>query len=157
MSTLEEQLKNALNETVEKHSMYIDMLSYKRKGKEFILEIYVEREDMSSIDLDAIVALSEDISAKLDEIDLIKDNYCLDVSTSGTEKPINDFSKFPLLVGKYMELRLINPIKGQNIFVGTLESVEDGVLTISYREKTRTLNVKVDINNINKAKLTAKI
>ena len=30
----------------------------KRKGKEYFLELFVEREDMSSIDLDAIVSLS---------------------------------------------------------------------------------------------------
>ena len=157
MTGLEEQLRNKLIDTVEKHQMYIDELHYKQKGKEYVLEIYVEREDMSSIDLDAIVSLSEDLSMKLDEINLIQDNYCLDVSTSGAEKPIKDFSKFPSLIGKYMEIRVKNAIKGVNIFVGTLESITDNVLKLSYKDKTRTLYVDIEIENINKAKLTVKL
>ena len=102
MTTLEENLIAGLNNVVLKHNMLIDELHYLKKGKEFILQIYVEREDLSPIELDAIVSLSEDLSSKLDELDLIQDNYCLDVSTSGADKPIKDFSKFPLLIGKYM-------------------------------------------------------
>ena len=122
-----------------------------------ILQIYVEREDLSPIELDAIVSLSEDLSTKLDELDLIQDNYCLDVSTSGADKPIKDFSKFPLLIGKYMEIRLINPIDGLNIYEGVLKEVNNEEITLSYRVKTRTKEVIIKISNINKAKLTVKV
>ena len=72
MTVLEQQLHDALSLTVTNHNMIIDELHYKKQGKEFILQIYVEREDLSPIDLDDIVALSEDLSLKLDEIDLIQ-------------------------------------------------------------------------------------
>ena len=96
MTVLEQQLYDALIITVNKHDMIIDELHYRKKGKEFVLEIYVERDDLSSIDLDAIVSLSEDLSLRLDEIDLIQDEYCLDVSTSGAEKQIKDFEDYTI-------------------------------------------------------------
>lgn len=157
MTTLEEQLINGLTPVVVNHNMIIDELHYRRKGKEFVLEVYVEREDLSTIDLDDIVSLSEDLSAKLDELDLISDNYCLDVSTSGAEKPIKDYSKFPTLIGKYMEIKLTNPIKGLNTYVGTLVSADARQIVIEYRVKTRTLQVEIEIANIYKAKLTVKL
>lgn len=157
MTTLEEQLIDGLTPVVVNHNMIIDELHYRRKGKEFVLEIYVEREDLSSIELDDIVTLSEDLSAKLDELDLISDNYCLDVSTSGAEKPIKDFTKFPSLIGKYMEIKITNPIKGLNTYVGTLIKADEKVIVLEYRVKTRTLQVEIEITNIYKAKLTVKI
>jgi len=157
LTTLEEQLIDGLTPVVVNHNMIIDELHYRRKGKEFVLEVYVEREDLSSIELDDIVTLSEDLSAKLDELDLISDNYCLDVSTSGAEKPIKDFTKFPSLIGKYMEIKITNPIKGLNTYVGTLIKADEKVIVLEYRVKTRTLQVEIEITNIYKAKLTVKI
>ena len=157
MTVLEQQLHDALSLTVANHNMLIDELHYKKQGKEFILQIYVEREDLSPIDLDDIVSLSEDLSLKLDEIDLIQDEYCLDVSTSGADKPIKDFSKFPLLVGKYMEIHLVNGIKGQNIFRATLDEVDGNILRLSYMDKTRLVKLEVEIENIYKARLTVKL
>lgn len=157
MTTLEEKLFNGLIGIVKQHNMEIDELHYIRRGKENVLEVYVEREDLSPIDLDEIVSLSEDLSPKLDELDLIQDNYCLDVSTSGADKPIKDFNKFPSLIGKYMEIKLINPIKGLNTYEGTLESCEEDKIVLSYREKTRVLKVDILISNIYKAKLTVKV
>lgn len=157
MSILEENLLNGLSDIVNNHRMIIDELHYLRRGKEFVLEIFVEREDLSAIDLDEIVLLSEDLSKRLDELNLIQENYCLDVSTSGADKPIKDFKKFPLLIGKYMEIRIDHPINGINIFEGVLENASDQSIIISYREKTRVKKVEIEISNILKAKLTVKV
>ena len=157
MTTLEEKLLQGLNDIILKHNMVVDQLHYIRRGKENVLEIFVEREDLSPIDLDEIVALSEDLSPRLDELDLIQDNYCLDVSTSGVDKPIIDYSKFPLLIGRYMEIKLTNPIKGLNTYVGNLLEADEEKIVLSYREKARVLKVEILISNIYKAKLTIKV
>ena len=157
MTTLEEKIQDGIIDIVQNPNMEIDELHYIRRGKENVLEIYVERSDLSSIDLDEIVSLSEDISPRLDELDLISDNYCLDVSTSGADKPIKDFKKFPFLIGKYVQIKLINPIKGLNTYEGDLLEATDDKIVVGYKEKTRSLKVEIEIKNINKAKLTVKV
>ena len=157
MTTLEEKIQDGIIDIVKNHNMEIDELHYIRRGKENVLEIYVERSDLSSIDLDEIVSLSEDISPRLDELDLISDNYCLDVSTSGADKSIKDFKKFPFLIGKYVQIKLINPIKGLNTYEGDLLEATDDKIVVGYKEKTRSLKVEIEIKNINKAKLTVKV
>ena len=157
MNTLIDELRKVLEPIVAKHNMFIDSLDYKRKGKEYFLELYVERLDMSSIDLDAICELSEEVSLKLDEVDLIQDNYTLDVSTSGAEKPIKDFSKFPALIGKYMCIKVDRAIKGDNIFYGTLIEAKENSIVLFYRIKTRTVTVEITLDNITKANLAVNI
>ena len=119
------------------------------------MTIYVEKEDEITT-LDDVCQVSELISAKLDEVDLIQDNYILDVSTSGAEKPITDFTKFDNYIGKYMYVKFKNGYQGKNDITGTLEKVENEELIISYKEKTRTKIINVQISNISKANLAVK-
>ncbi|NLB49481.1 MAG: ribosome maturation factor, partial [Erysipelotrichia bacterium] len=51
---------------------------------------------------------------------------------------------------------LNNPHKGLNIIEGLLENSEGDILTISYKEKTRTIKIDLNVNNILKARLAFK-
>ncbi len=152
-----ERIKPIIEPIVNKHNMIIDSLQYLKRGREMFLELYVEREDLSSIDLDAIVLLSDEISKKLDEVDLISENYTLDVSTSGAEKEIKDFNKFNLLIGKLIQVHVEKAIQGENIFKGILKEVNDDNIVIAYKIKTRTKEVSIEIKNITKANLAVNI
>lgn len=155
MSELELKLKEVLTPIVNENDLYIEKLMYAKKGKDYYLTIYVEKED-DATSLEEVCHISEIISSKLDEVDMIQDNYILDVSTSGAEKEITDFSKFSKYIGKYMYVKFKNPFSGLNDVTGTLESIEGDTLTISYRVKTRTKTVSFDISNISKANLAIK-
>ncbi len=157
LSELENALSGLIAPLLSKRGCHIDLLSYKRKGKENILTIYVERDDFSSMTLDDICLISDEISKKLDEADLIQDNYSLDVSTSGAEKEIKDLSYLPKLIDRYFEMRLINPVDGENIYYGYLKEVNGETITLTYRVKTREKTVQIETSNIAKAKLTVKI
>ena len=157
MNEFDKALIEMLNPAMEQENCHIDFLSYKKGKKENILTIYLEKDDYSSLTLDDVVHLSEILSLKLDETDPIKENYSLDVSTSGAMKEVKDFSKLPLLLGKYFEIRLKNPIDGENIYLGYLNEVNDDTISLSYRIKTREKVVIIDKSNINKATLTVKL
>lgn len=149
------KLKEVLVPVAASQGLLIDKLEYAKKGRDYYLTIYVEKEDDVTT-LDEVCKVSDLLSAKLDEVDLITDQYILDVSTSGAEKPITDFTKFPKYLGKYIYVKFKNPFSGLNDIEGTLEKVENDTLTISYREKTRTKYVDVAITNISKANLAIK-
>ncbi len=151
------KLRPFIEEIVTKHEMYIDKLQFKKQGKELFLELYVEKLDMSNIDLDSIVLLSDEVSKKLDEIDLIEENYTLDVSTSGAEKEIKDFTKLSLLIGKYMKIKVDKAINGENVFLGTLQEVKENSIILTYKIKTRKVTVEINLDNITKANLAVNI
>ena len=150
-----EQVKKAIEPVINEQGLILDRLNYVKKGRDFYLEVYVEKEDDVTT-LDDVCQVSEKISEKLDEVDLISENYILDVSTSGAEKPITDFSKFSNYVGKYIFVKIKNPILGFNDFTGTLESADEEKIVLSYREKTRVKTVEIQIDNITRSNLAIK-
>ena len=206
MSELLDKVRSHIEPIVTEQGLLLDKFEYQKRGREYYLVIYVEKEDdvttldevcavsdliskkavmlevncetdfvaqndgfkkfVSSIrktlfnsdvtTLDEVCAVSDLISKKLDEIDLITDNYVLDVSTSGAEKPIKDFSKFNKYVGKYIYVKLRNPVEGLNDYTGTLEEASEEEIKLSYKVKTRTKYVTIEVANITKANLAIK-
>lgn len=155
MSELLDKVRSHIEPIVTEQGLLLDKFEYQKRGREFYLVIYVEKED-DVITLDEVCAVSDLISKKLDEIDLITDNYVLDVSTSGAEKPIKDFSKFNKYVGKYIYVKLRNPVEGLNDYTGTLEEASEEEIKLSYKVKTRTKYVTIEVANITKANLAIK-
>ena len=150
-----DKIREILEPIINDQGLLLDNLKYVKKGREYYLEIYVEKEDDVTT-LDEVCAVSDLLSKKLDEVDLIQDNYVLDVSTSGAEKPIKDFSMFPKYVGKYVFVKLRNPVNGKNDYTGTIESATSEKIVLSYKEKTRTKTVELQIDNITRSNLAIK-
>lgn len=122
------------------------------KGEK-ILSVVVDR--VEPIDMDVIVEISHKLNEYFDEIDPIEDEYTLDISSLGAEKPlkINELDKY---VDRYVNIHLVNPISGENIYEGTLVAVSDDSVTLSYRQKTRTKTVDIQKSNISKIRLAIK-
>ena len=114
----------------------------------------VDKDD-EVIDLDQIMEVNDIVSPILDQADLIQSNYVLDVTTFGAEKAI-DVSKLEKYVGKYVNVHLSHPFKGLNNIEGTLESVDNDIVIISYKEKTRLIKCDVVRSTIDKARLAIK-
>ena len=85
MSELELKLKEILDPIADSNGLFIEKLQYAKKGKEYYLTIYVEKEDDTTT-LEEVCHISELFSTRLDEIDMIEENDILDGSTSGVEK-----------------------------------------------------------------------
>lgn len=155
MSEIEEKLIAFLNPIIQEKGLYLDELHYAKKGKDNYLTIYVEKED-DSVDLDQIVELSDALSKRLDELDLIKEYYMLDVSTSGAEKPIKDLNKLSKYIDKYIQIQLSEPIDNLFEIKGYLKEVNEDFVKMSYKVKTREKLVEILISNIKKANLAIK-
>ena len=130
----------------------VELSSRKEKG-DLILTVVVDRP--LPVDMNEIVRVSEALSKYLDEIDQSEEKYTLDVSSLGAEKPLT-VEKLPLYVGQYIHVHLVNPIEGENIYEGDLESISDDSFVLSYRVKTRVKKIVILFNNIYKIRLAIK-
>ena len=131
---------------------FVDLkLSYKDGDR--ILSLTVDR--IEPISLNDIVYVTDIISPYLDELMPNEEGYMLEISSLGAEKPlsIEDLDNY---ISKYVEVRLINPILGENIYTGDLVKVEENTITISYRIKTRLKEVIINKDNISKIRLAIK-
>ena len=149
----ETQIKQLIEPTINKLGYSLESISLKREKGDLFLQIVVDRYD--PISLDDIVAISNEISPILDENDPIKDNYFLDVTSLGAEKPIK-LEHLDKYINKYVNLHVINPIKGENYLEGNIDSVNDDILILSYKIKTRLVRVEIPRKDIDKARLAIK-
>ena len=149
----ETQIKQLIEPTINKLGYSLESISLKREKGDLFLQIVVDRFD--PISLDDIVAISNEISPILDENDPIKDNYFLDVTSLGAEKPIK-LEHLDKYINKYVNLHVINPIKGENYLEGNIDSVNDVTLILSYKIKTRLVRVEIPRKDIDKARLAIK-
>ena len=117
------------------------------------LSIVVDR--VAPIDMDAIVEVTHILNDLLDEIDPIEGEYTLDVSSLGAEKPLK-IEKLNDYINSYINVHLVNPINGENIYEGDLVSVSEEMITLSYRQKTRIKTVDIQKSNISKIRLAIK-
>ena len=152
--TLESTVKNLIEKPLK-------ALGYTEVDVKFVhefgtnyLRVMVDKDD-EAIDLEQIIKVNDVVSPILDEADLIKSNYVLDVTTFGAEKAI-DVAKLEKYVGKYVNVHLSHPYKGLNIIEGTLESVNNDFVVMSYKEKTRVIKCEIVRNTIDKARLAIK-
>ena len=152
--TLESTVKNLIEKPLKALGYTEVEVKYVKEFGTQYLRVMVDKDD-EVIDLDEIVKVNDIISPILDEADLIKTNYVLDVTTFGAEKPI-DVAKLEKYVGRYINIHLTHPYKGLNIIEGTLESVDNDTIVISYKEKTRLIKCEIVRNTIDKARLAIK-
>jgi ribosome maturation factor RimP len=146
-------IKKHIEPLIEEMGYELNSITYRRDKKDQILSLILDR--VEPINMDDISLASSKISELLDELDVIEENYLLDVSSLGVEKPLN-VTKLSLYVGSYVNVKLKNPVKGIETIEGTIESVDEKNLTISYMVKTKRVQIEIELTNIAKIRLAVK-
>ena len=104
------------------------------------------------LSMDELEEVSNEISQLLDKYeDEFVDNYFLDVSTVGAERPIRNKEELKDAVGEYIYVK----VKG-NEYYGTLHSFENETLTLKVKDKTREKDVLIEYPQIKKVRYAVK-
>ena len=114
-----------------------------------VLQIMAERKDRKAMTVEDCAELSRAISPVLDEKDPIEDNYTLEVSSPGIDRPLiklDDFDRFKGFEAKVEALSLIN---GRKRFSGRLRGIDGTDVILSFEND----DVRIPFNQIAKAKL----
>ncbi len=126
-------------------------IEYVASGKHSTLRIYIDSEN--GIGVDDCETVSRQISAIFDVEDPITDQYNLEVSSPGIERPLFHIGHYQRFLGHNIKLRLVRPINGQRKFVGAIGSVSEANNSVELI--TELGPVMLDIELIEKANLVA--
>lgn len=149
-----EDVKKAIEPKLQELGYELFELSFAKDGSDMTLRVRVDKPG-NRIGLDQIVSVSEALSPILDQLNFTDSNYVLDVSSAGAEHAIK-LDDLPKYVGAYVNLHLRDPIDGQNVYEGDFVSLKDGIITISYRDKTRTKKAEIELGDVDRARLAIK-
>lgn len=153
MQAIVNQIEEMVTPVISQMNLELVDIEYVREGKDYFLRLYVDVPG-GGIDIEQCARVSEKVSEILDEKDPIKENYFLEVSSPGAERPLKKEQDFVQAVGSYVFVKTYEPIDGRKEFEGTLQSYskEDG-LKIDYRIKTRKLTVEIPKDKVALARL----
>lgn len=98
-------------------------------GKSSLLRIYIDGPD--GVTVDDCARVSHQVSGILDVEDPISEQYTLEVSSPGMDRPLFTLKQFEAYRGHRVQIRLRAPYDGRRNFKGILNGVEgDDVLLI---------------------------
>lgn len=147
MSQLEKRLTEMLVSPVEALGFELVGVEFVRAGKHSILRVYIDKE--TGIDVDDCADVSHQVSAVLDVEDPITTEYNLEVSSPGMDRPLFKPAHYESIIGETVSVKLRMPIDGRRNFKGTLQSCENGVISVKVDNDTFELAVE----NIEKGNL----
>ena len=99
-------------------------LEYNASGKNGMLRIYIDGPE--GVSVDDCARVSHQVSGVMDVEDPISENYTLEVSSPGLDRPLYTLDQFAAYAGHTVQLRLSSPYEGRRKFKGILNGVEDG-------------------------------
>ena len=129
----EELLQDFLTE--EGYELYSS--EFVKEGSDWFLRIYIDKvQDASDgepeyISTDDCEKVSRFLSERLDEADPIQQNYYLEVSSPGMDRPLLKPEHYKRYIGETVEVRLYRAMDGRKEFCGRLDSFSGETVTIT--------------------------
>ncbi len=151
-----EELKQMIRPILEECQVNLYDLKWTGSGKNRTLEISIVNPD-GTMDLDTCAAVSERLSEFLDTVEGLDDAYTLEVCSPGAEREIHDIQELAGMTSPYVYLRLHHSIDKKNEYTGEVTSVDQEKITVSYKDKTRTKEVVIPLDEISYIRLAVHI
>lgn len=121
-------------------------------GKTRTLQIMADRPE-GGIEVEDCARISTAVSAVLDVEDPIEDNYILEVSSPGIDRPLTRLKDFDIWQGYEARLETENLIDGRRRFKGMLAGTEGDEVLIEIEEGGETLTIGLKFDWLADAKL----
>ena len=121
-------------------------------GKRKTLQILAERPD-GQMDVEDCARLSRTLSEVLEAADPIADEYVLEVSSPGIDRPLTAPDDFKRFAGHDARVELVHGIEGRRRFKGRLMGIEGGDVLMDVADEKETRSVRFSYSDIAEAKL----
>ena len=128
MKQAPEHLVNLIEPIVEGLGYECVGIEYNPHPKHGLLRIYIDSEN--GILLEDCTKVSHQISGVMDVEDPIIDNYHLEVSSPGEDRPFFKVSQFERYIGSTVLINLFKAIEGRRKITGLIIKVEGDIITL---------------------------
>jgi len=150
LASLEQRLTEMFTPSVEDLGYELVGIEYIRAGQHSTLRVYIDQE--AGILVDDCAAVSRQISALMDVEDPITNEYTLEVSSPGLERPLFNAQQYATFAGEEVKVQLRMPIQNRRKWKGIIDSVEGEIICVNV---DGTLE-RFALSNIQKANIVPK-
>lgn len=142
MANIEEKVENLIEKNIIELGYELYDVQYIKEGGDYYLKVFIEKaEGISLEDCEKVTHAINDI---LDNANYIKEQYFLEVSSTGVEKVLRKDKHLQANIGQDIVLKLFKPINNTKEIIGNLISFNDETITI----KTQNEEIKIAKKNI---------
>lgn len=121
--SIESAIEELVSPIVDDKGFEIVDIEYVKEAGEYYLRVFLDKE--GGISLNDCEAVSRELSEILDVKDPIKDNYFLEVSSPGLDRPLKKDKDFVRYQGRDVEIKLYKPLNGSKQFEGELVGLNE--------------------------------
>lgn len=151
MSKVTEVVEELTQPIIQELGLELVEIEFVKEGKNWFLRVYIDKEN--GVDIEDCGIVSERLSEKLDELDPITQNYFLEVSSPGAERPLKKAKDFEKAIGKNVFIKTYEPIDGEKGFEGTLLEYDGQTVKVEMKIKTRKKVIEIPFEKVASARL----
>jgi ribosome maturation factor RimP len=115
------KVQELLSPIMERNGFELVDVELVKERKETFLRVYIDKE--GGVLIDDCQTVSEALSERLDEDDFIKDQYFLEVSSPGLDRPLKTPRDFEKNHGKEVEVKLYEPLQNRKSFYWCIDRI----------------------------------
>lgn len=141
MASIEERVETLVKNPIEKLGYQLYDVQYAKEGKDYFLRIFIEKED-SPISLEDCEKVNNEIEELLDSADYIKEQYFLEISSTGVEKIIRKQKHLEDNIGEEINIKLFKPVNNSKEFIGILKKFDNETIYIEMNDEIIELERK---------------
>ena len=120
--SINKKIQSLLRPIVEAEEMELVDVEYKR-GPNGVLRIFIDK--TGGVNVSDCAKISTQVGAFLDIENLIENNYVLEVSSPGLDRPLKNKADYDRNKGKLIKVALYAPLEGKKTFAGQIISADD--------------------------------
>jgi len=154
MMNVVERVEGLMLPICEKTETYLVDVVYEEENGIWYLRIFIDTD--TGLTMEECVAVTELISAKLDEEDFIDEEYMMEVSSPGAERPLKTEEALVEAVGYHVNVTVKKAIDDISEFQGDLISFDSDILVLECLFKTRRRKIEIEYTNVKRARLAVK-
>ena len=151
MANIEEKIENLVKQKIEDLGYELYDVQYVKEGQNYILRIFIEKPN-GSIDLNDCEKVNDGINDLLDNANYIKDQYFLEVSSTGVEKILRKDKHLKSNIGNEVQVNLFKQIeilgKKQKEIIGKLKDFDESKIILQIEDNSQISLEKKDISQI---------
>lgn len=142
MANIEEKVSKLVEPIINNLGYTLYDIEYVKEGKDYYLRIFIDSE--KGITVDDCEKVNNSITDLLDEKDYIKDQYYLEISSSGLERRLTKDWHFQKYIGSEISIKFFKPIEKKKEIIGILKDFNNEYIIIDVEGN----NQEVDRKNI---------
>lgn len=145
-----EELDNAIQEFIiplmNDLSVELVDLNIRRQNRAIVIDVITDK-PQGGITLNECSLVNQRLSQELEEKDLIKEDFTVEVSSPGLDRPLKTVKDFLRNVGRNVRFYLSERVEEKKEYTGIVKEVMDSKIIVD----TKKNSVTIPINLINKA------